>query len=374
MGYRVVSGLMTALACLLWSSPLIAQEKSDLPVVETLLSCGKDCKSATDPKPDNEHTTKYPGVVLTGFVMDDRMRNGPMPDALVLLRATVTKDGILKDPKVVRLIGASKFAEAALESVKDWRYQPATRGGVPVDRPNWEIKVPFVSHISDAISNSDIALFGQASALSAEGKHTDAIAKLLPVLSKLDLTFYERETVSLQLAIDYAQQGDLLSAREYLDDIALIGDRYLAKEQRPNFWRMLALINAKTGQLVEAKQAFSVLNAIQPVAADDPLAKLAQAADQKMHNDKLLTATGRIAKASGLPSWSHYLMRHNFTFVKVSGKLDRLSIWCGERLLESAFSDKAEWHIPKDWSLCRLDVYGDPGATFTLAEMDDSPS
>jgi TonB family protein len=291
-------------------------------------------------------------------------------DALVVLRATVTKDGILKDPKVVRLIGAKKFAEAALESVKDWRYQPATRDGVPVDRPNWEIRVPFRLPVDEATSDSDIALFGQASALSAEGKHADAIAKLLPVLSNLDLRFYERETVSLQLAIDYEHQGDLLTAREYLDDIALIGDRYLAKDQRPTFWRMAALTYAKTGQLMEAKQAFNELNAIQPVAADDPLAKLAQTVDQNIRNYIMPTAAGRIPKSGGLPSWSHRLVRHTFTFVRVNGWLDHLTIWCGERMLESAVSDKAEWHIPKGWASCRLDVYGDPGTTFTLVEMD----
>jgi len=361
MGRRLLCGLATALVCVLWSGPLISQETSNLPSVETL-KCGKDCQSATDPKVLDKHSIEYPG-----FPPSDYPTEG-----LVVLRATVTKDGVLKNTTVVRLIGARIFADKALEASKDWRYQPAMRGGVPVDRANWEILAIFTYRPPITGARDDVyRTFRDASALSGEGKHGDAIAMLLPILSKPHLNFYEREAVSLQLAIDYMNQGDILTAREYLDDVTLIGDEYLSKNLRPTLWQMAILANAKTGQFQEAKEAFDKLNALQTVATDDPLAKLMQAVDEQMRSGKHLAARGRIAKIGALPSWRHKLMRHNFAILQVDGKLDRLTIECGEHLIESVFSDTAEWHIPKGFEACKLEVYGDPGTTFMLVEMDD---
>jgi TonB family protein len=360
MGRRFLCGLATALICVLWSGAPVAQETSDLPSVKTL-KCAKDCRD-TDPKPLDKHRADYPG-----FMPEDYPTEG-----FVLLRATVTKDGVLKDQSVVRLIGAHIFADKVLEASKTWHYQPATHGGVPVDRPNWYFEVIFTYGGKVTGARDEVyRIFQRAGELSGEGKHADAIAMLLPVLSKTHLNFYEREAVSLQLAIEYAHQGDILTAREYLDDVTLLGENYLPKNLLPTLWRMAVITNAKTGQLLEAKEAFAKLGTPQTLAADDPLVLLMQAVDEQMHSGKLLAAKGRIPTIGALPIWRHMLMRHSIAILKVVGKLDRLYIECGEHKIESGFSDKAEWHIPKNWDKCRLDVFGDPGSTFTLAEMDD---
>lgn len=361
MGRRILCGLALGLVSALWSGPLIAQESSDLPTVK-LLKCGKDCQVVTDPKILDKHRMTYPGFSPVDFPTE----------GLVVMRATVTKEGILKDQTVVRLIGAQIFADKALEGSKDWRYQPATRNGVPVDRANWEIMARFtygggVTGARDEVYRT----FRAAHDLSGEGKHADAIAMLLPVLSKPHLNFYERGGVSLQLAIDYLYQGDILTAREYLDEVTLIGDGYLSKSQKPALWRMAFLANATTGQFLEAKEAYGKLNALDEVAADDPAAKRMRAVDEEIRSGKPLSAQGRIAKISLLQNWRHLLMRRNIAIVNVTGKLDRLTIECGEHLIESGVSDKAEWHIPKSWEKCELDVYGEPGATFSLVEADD---
>lgn len=361
MRFRFVHGLALALASVLWCSPLVAQGTGDLPAIKTL-NCGKDCQSATDPKVLDRHRADFPG-----FKPSDYPTEG-----VVLLEATVTSDGVLKDQRVVRVIGANIFANKALESSKNWRYQPATRNGVPVDRANWEILVTFFYNPPVTGARDEVyRIFRKTNELSGQGKHADAIAMLLPVLSMPHLNLYEREAISLQLAIEYGHQGDILTAREYLDDVTLIGEKYLSERLRPTLWRMAFIANTQTGQYLEAKEAFDKLNVAQVVGADDPLAKLMQSADTRMREAKVLSAAGRIAKTSLLESWQHKLVRHNFAFLKVDGKLDHLRIECGERLIESAFSDKAEWHVPKDWDKCKLDIYGDPGTTFTLVETED---
>jgi TonB family protein len=361
MRFWFAHGPAFALAGVLFSSSLIAQDARDLPPVSTL-QCGKDCQTATDPKPVGRHSVECPG-----FMPDDYPTEG-----LVLLRATVAKDGSLKDLKLVRVVGPQIFATNAIEAVKDWRYQPATRAGVPVDRPNWEIMAVFRYRENIKGARDEVyRIVRTAVGLSGEGKHAESIAMLLPVLSKPHLSFYEREIVCLQLSIAYGKLGDLMTAREYLDDATLVGDGYLSSGLRPKLWRMVILTDTQTGQLLEAKQAFDKLNAIEPVAADDPIANVMHTADEQIRSGKVLTADQRISTTSVLPQWRHQLMRHNFALLNARGKLDRLTIMCGEHLIESVYADKAEWHIPKSWEKCVLDIYGAPGTTFTLAETDD---
>lgn len=51
-----------------------------------------------------------------------------------LLEVRILKDGSVADPVVLECVGSPLFADAALKAVAAWRYQPATLGGVPVER------------------------------------------------------------------------------------------------------------------------------------------------------------------------------------------------------------------------------------------------
>jgi len=59
----------------------------------------------------------------------------------VELEATISADGKVKNPRVVR--GNSMLQKAAIDAVLQWRYQPAMLNGKPVESPV-EIKLNFV--------------------------------------------------------------------------------------------------------------------------------------------------------------------------------------------------------------------------------------
>jgi protein TonB len=50
---------------------------------------------------------------------------------MVIIEATIGKDGSVRDAKVLR--PAPLLDEAALAAVKQWKYTPTTLGGVPVE-------------------------------------------------------------------------------------------------------------------------------------------------------------------------------------------------------------------------------------------------
>ncbi|MFC1494773.1 TonB family protein [Thermodesulfobacteriota bacterium] len=77
---------------------------------------------------------------------------GPMglAEGRVVLKFIVTKEGNVRDPKVVESIPNGAFDESALEAVKKYRFKPATKNGEPVD---CIAKMPFVF----SLHNTDTA-------------------------------------------------------------------------------------------------------------------------------------------------------------------------------------------------------------------------
>jgi periplasmic protein TonB len=49
------------------------------------------------------------------------------------VRITVTADGLVKDPEIVKSTGYARLDEACLEAFKDGQFFPATQDGKPVE-------------------------------------------------------------------------------------------------------------------------------------------------------------------------------------------------------------------------------------------------
>jgi periplasmic protein TonB len=52
----------------------------------------------------------------------------------VLVEIRILKDGSVADPVIVESVGSPLFADEVLKVIAAWRYQPASLGGVPVER------------------------------------------------------------------------------------------------------------------------------------------------------------------------------------------------------------------------------------------------
>lgn len=104
---------------------------------------------------------------------------------------------------------------------------------------------------------------------------------------------------------------------------------------------------------------------------DDQINSVLAQQSALVNSNNVISVPGRIATVSMLAQWRYRLARRNIAIEPISGKLDRLTITCGENTVASAYSNKAEWHIPKSWSACDVTVYGAPGASFTLVQMPE---
>jgi len=105
------------------------------------------------PKPAVPVPTPPPAVKVGGQLVSARVLSKVDPEypklarqagagGVVELEATITTDGRVKNPHVIR--GNTMLQKAAIDAVLQWRYQPAMLNGKPVDSPV-EIKLNFVT-------------------------------------------------------------------------------------------------------------------------------------------------------------------------------------------------------------------------------------
>jgi hypothetical protein len=213
--------------------------------------------------------------------------------------------------------------------------------------------------------------YNKAKDLIDARNYSGAIALLTPVLSLERLNFYEREMVSLLLSASYLGLKDYITVGEYAEAATLFNGRYLTPPARTMTIRLRITADVMTGDYADAFSWYGTLKKTESVGPDDPVTKLIDIAKARLADPNPIHVSGRIPAIGYVNLWSHTLLRRNFSFPTVTGKLANFVLDCDQQSLQSVISTTAEWHVPKSWSRCSLRVRGDPGATFTLLEANE---
>lgn len=124
-----MKALCTVLAAIALALTQAAAQSPDLSDNRPRNCCGHAQKIVVAPRPISVLRPKYPKEARKKKI-----------EGAVVLRATVTRDGNLKDITVVS--GDPILAAAALEAVQQWRYQPSKINGEPVEAQH-EITITF---------------------------------------------------------------------------------------------------------------------------------------------------------------------------------------------------------------------------------------
>ena len=100
---------------------------------------------ATEPPPPPKATdSSAEGAPVTVPRVDANHRNNPAPayprmsrrrgeEGTVLLELMVRKDGTVNEVRIKESSGYPRLDKSAKEAVRRWKYNPATRGGEPID-------------------------------------------------------------------------------------------------------------------------------------------------------------------------------------------------------------------------------------------------
>lgn len=70
--------------------------------------------------------------------------------------------------------------------------------------------------------------------------------------------------------------------------------------------------------------------------------------------------------------WQHTLLRRQFEFHEVEGKLGKMEIRCDYQRVVDEAREGVSWKLPESWGDCNVIVFGEADTKFTLLEHPTS--
>ncbi|HEY1309493.1 MAG TPA: energy transducer TonB, partial [Pseudolabrys sp.] len=184
-----------------------------------VLTCESQCPAFTPAVPISKPQPVYPARDTGGMDVYTK--------AQVDVRFTIGTDGSVKNANIERLIGPPEFGDNALAAVNQYKYQPATEDGHPVEQ-NRRMRFNFqISDPNTGARASVVSVYREAVQLATDQKTDEAIAAFKGIIGQQRLNFYERTMVAYALATIYADRNDNSLALEQIRDATLVDGSFL---------------------------------------------------------------------------------------------------------------------------------------------------
>ncbi|MBV9548508.1 MAG: energy transducer TonB [Alphaproteobacteria bacterium] len=335
-----------------------------------MLPCDGKCATITQP------LKRLSGASLpdiSQFAKGDRYNpSDKYSEAYVELQYTIQPDGtVADDVAVTKLLGPQEYADAAKRTVRTFKYAPAMVDGAPVAISHRFRAVFGVSDVTGARSSVTKG-YNDASELLKSGKTDEARSQLMEMLKTPKLNFYERSVIMYPLALIAMQRQEFEKAKQ-LAGMAFTLPGGLPPSLLIALIRIYIRAALFQGDIAGAGKVLDDYSKASFYDKTDPVIK--EVADARNKFDALpsYAATASIPEASDGDGFEMDLYRRYFTFTKIVGKLNLLTVSCKERAAVSPISEKAEWSVPKNWSDCSIFVKGTPGTTFQVVQFASPP-
>jgi hypothetical protein len=124
-------------------------------------------------------------------------------------------------------------------------------------------------------------------------------------------------------------------------------------------------LEASKGEVLTALRTYEELAGLKKIKPEDKSAALAEKLAGLLESGRPLGMGGKVVKEF----WSHDQYHPAFTVTNVKGKIDLFHAHCRGSFHEYAYVESRTWTLPPGEESCVVEVYGDPGTTFTFVEM-----
>jgi TonB family protein len=355
MTYRITR-LLLGIAIALAPCRMASADDEALPTVHTL-ACTEKCADFVPPKALDHSLPSYPD------------RNDPYyVEGYVKLQYHIDADGHVGDIALLQLVGPQAFADSTIRTVKDWTYTPAMLNGKPVAICHTLLMNFRFKSYKPGARPEIIHAYHQSVAAIQDGKFDDAHQTLADALVQPKLNFYERGMLANLSALVALQKGDYVEARRMTALVTDHGVADLNPEVQRTLWDSRIRASLSMGDVVDAQEAMDRLKAMPSFKPDAPIIKIMQDAQTQIDAKPIVAIQGRIPDAGDGAGFYVGLYRRSFAFQGITGSLAKFTLSCRQQAIESEISEKAEWHVPKSWSDCRVLVRGAPGTTFKILQ------
>lgn len=293
---------------------------------------------------------------------------GPGPEGWVKVAYSITEDGSTANVRVLQSQPARLDPAETIRAVQQWRFNPASIDGTPVEwHNNVETIVFDIAEIPLEVSSGFAAAFEETAELIANDRHDQARTRNASMQAEQISRLYEIGLANMQLAVIELQQGNYHAAYEAVRRATPVEATQLYPDEMIAALTYRFAIEVQLGRAADALETFERLNAVQPVAEDDPMRQQVNVVREAMNSDAILPIQARVASGD---AWNYTPMRRTFAVGEVDGSLDELGIECNLRTAVLPFQEEVEWTVPESWGDCTLAFSGRRGTTFVFFEVE----
>jgi len=267
----------------------------------TQASAAADALVHTRARPLYRNPPSYPASALASRL-----------EGWVVVSYVVLEDGSTTDPVVESSSGVRDLERSAIRAVRNWRFEPATRNGQPVQQCDARTRLVF----------------------------------------QLDLPGHQRGVT-----------------RSFRSEWERIGDREV---ERSMLEAQLAL-ELQLGEYRRATEtAKTLLEEHGGDVSDERLEAVVSELLELQYGRTYVSVSGYIGDWTALdeqqPFWTHTLLRHRFGLEDIEGEVRALDIRCDTQRVLIEFEPNVAWNTQEDWGSCDVHVHGTPGTRFKLVE------
>ena len=293
--------------------------------------------------------------------------------AWVEISYCVDELGQTRNIAVLDYIGKDVFRDAALEFFEGWRFEPAKIDGKPVWQSGNVITIPFDRTGSEmVVSRPFFARYKRLVKFLADSELEKASELFETLFEDDDLNLFEIAKlwalrVQYELALGNLQLADVAAHRATIFD-----GRWIDEENHIATLAIRASVQFETGLFGDGLRTYEKL--VQVAGEDSPQARQLQPVVDKVRqalaSDQVFGTSariGRLGECAGCNNSFRFTpARRNFSFAKIDGSLSTIEAQCQLRHYTTEAAEGVQWSIPKEWGDCSINVFGEPGTTFSI--------
>ena len=288
----------------------------------------------------------------------------------------IDESGNTQNVTVIDSVGRTRFDEAAVATVRKWKFEPALVDGEPSWQSRNDAYITFAIEGGNRGAASRFARqFHKLGKLIDERKMAEADELFWRVHDTYELSLYELAKLWAQRVRYEAVSGDMYRMDMALHRATASKGEWIDEDSYIRLLGIRAKVEVQLGKYHAARRSYRALVNAAGKESDE-----AQALKPVMERLRELIASGNVLRVSAEirkrgeciycdSSWHFIPVRSDFTIANISGRLDAIEMRCDHKRYRSAVAELVEWKIPEAWGTCHVQFYGDPGTTFDVLQI-----
>ena len=294
----------------------------------------------------------------------------------VVLNYVVTDDGRVIEPVVEQSSGSRAFEDAAVYTVKSWRYEPARMNGEPVQQCKTKVRIAFaIQGAQDKVSRKFYIRYRKMEETLEAGDIETASAELDTALQGEGMTLAEMSWLWALEARIAGMRGDKEGQLAALRRATAGASEWVTEDLLAGLLMTKTALELETGDFSAAMQSYDELRS---TGSDDTaqLEPFIEQVNALVASDDPFFAEARIGDNPNCETcesqWQYRPLRRSIEITDVDGELGDLELRCEWQRFVDQAREGVTWNIPESWGDCSLVVRGETGSTFKLFELPAS--